>query len=118
MQVIIDKIKLMKSSYKRGVQAWFCRYIDGLGIDDPSKVFHSFRHTFATKAIEKRIPTEYQNALGGWVDRGIGQRIYGHKRDIRVMYQELCKIKYPINRELKELETEFKNSYVMSCLRP
>jgi len=37
-------------------------------------VFHSFRHTFETKAVEKKIPTEYQNA-SGWVDCGVGQRI-------------------------------------------
>jgi len=77
-----------------------------------SKVFHSFRHTFETKAVEKRIPTEYQNALGGWVDYGVGQRIYGKKKDVRIMLEELSKISYPIHKELKALEEQFRDTYV------
>ncbi len=92
------------------------RFFVLLGIDSPSKVFHSFRHTFETRAVEVKIPTEYQNALCGWRDSGIGQRIYGKKRDIRIMYEELCKINYPIKRELQELTKEFEGSYVLRFL--
>ena len=43
---------------------------------------------------------EYQNALCGWTDHGIGQRIYGRHKDIKVMLEELSKVNYPIQKEL------------------
>ena len=79
-------------------------------------MFHSFRHTFETKAVEKRIPSEYQNAICGWTDRGVGQRVYAHKKDIRVMLEELSKIEYPISRELNCLKKEFMDSYIVRAL--
>lgn len=103
--------------YGRAVQSWFARYLDELGLKEPSKVFHSFRHTFETKAVEARIPTEYQNALGGWRDYGIGQRIYGRKKDIRILYEELSKIEYPLQKEMAQLEERFKDSFVVKSLR-
>ena len=102
--------------YGRSVQAWFARHLDTLGIISETKVFHSFRHTFEAKAVEKRIPSEYQNAICGWTDRGVGQRVYGKKKDIRIMLEELSKIEYPINRELNELKKKFMDSYVLKCM--
>lgn len=114
-----NKIKLFEleriknGMYGRPVQSWFARHLDKLGITDKSKVFHSFRHTFETMAVEKKIPAEYQNAICGWTDQGVGQRIYAHKKDINTMKEEISKISYPINRELNELKKEFRNCYVM-----
>lgn len=103
--------------YGRAVQGWFARYLDKLGISDKAKVFHSFRHTFETKAVDKRIPAEYQNAICGWTNHGIGQRIYAHKKDMKIMLEELSKISYPINRELSELTKVFMDSFVMRDIR-
>ena len=92
------------NGYSGQIQHWFGRYLDKLNITDKSKVFHSFRHTFETMAVEKKIPAEYQNAICGWTDRGIGQRIYDRKKDVTVVREEISKIEYPINRELRELK--------------
>lgn len=115
-KLFVEKSEIVSGRYYRAISQWFARYIDDLGIKDPSKVFHSFRHTFATKAIEKRVPTEYQNSLGGWVEQGIGQKIYGKDRDIKIMLEELTKITFPIQKELKVLEEEFRSSWVMNLL--
>ena len=64
-----------------------------------------------TKAVEKRIPAEYQNALCGWADRGIGQRLYGKTKDIKVMLEELSKISYPLSKELKEFKKMIRTSF-------
>ncbi len=101
------------NGYAGPIQHWFARYLDTLKIRDKSKVFHSFRHTFETMAVEKRIPAEYQNAICGWTDQGIGQRLYAHKKDMSVMLEEISKIEYPINRELNALKKEFMDSYVV-----
>lgn len=101
------------NGYGGQIQHWFGRYLDSIGIKDKLKVFHSFRHSFETMAVEKRIPAEYQNAICGWTDKGVGQRIYGKKKDIRIVLEEISKIEYPINRELNELRKEFMDSYIM-----
>ena len=105
--------QIARGRYSRKVQAWFARYLDSIKITDKSKVFHSFRHTFETMAVEKKIPAEYQNAICGWTDQGIGQRLYAHKKDMNVMLEEISKINYPINRELSELKKAFMDSYIM-----
>ena len=105
-----------RNGYGKIVQTWFARYLDKIGITGTDKVFHSFRHTFETMAVEKRIPTEYQNAVCGWTDKGVGQRVYAHKKDMKIMLEEISKIEYPINRELNNLKKEFMDSYVIRGL--
>lgn len=100
-----------RGKYSRAVQGWFARYLDKLGITGADKVFHSFRYTFETKAIEVKMPAEYQNAIAGWADKGTGQRLYGKTKDIKVVYQELSKISYPLSKELKELKKLVRESY-------
>ena len=112
VQKLFGFTKIKRGLYNSQVQHWFARYLDKIGITDPSKVFHSFRHTFETMATEKRIPPQYQNAICGWSEQGIGQRIYAHKKDVRIMLEEISKIEYPINRELNELAKSFKDSYI------
>ena len=108
---LFDFAEIKRGLYNSQVQHWFARYLDKIGMSDPSKVFHSFRHTFETMATEKRIPPQYQNAICGWAEQGIGQRVYAHKKDIKIMLEELSKIDYPINRELNALGKEFMDSY-------
>ncbi len=102
-----------QNGYARVIQGWFGRYLDKIGIRDKKKVFHSFRHTFETKAVEIKMPIEYQNAICGWTDRGVGQRIYGKKKNINVTFEEISKINFPVKRELNELKKKFMDSYVM-----
>lgn len=102
-----------QNGYARVIQGWFGRYLDKIGIRDKKKVFHSFRHTFETKAVEIKVPIEYQNAICGWTDRGVGQRIYGRKKNINVTFEEISKINFPVKRELNELKKKFMDSYVM-----
>jgi integrase len=110
---LFDFAKIKRGLYNSQVQHWFARYLDKIGLSEPSKVFHSFRHTFETMATEKKIPPQYQNAICGWAEQGIGQRLYAHKKDVRVMLEEISKIEYPINRELNNLKKEFMDSYIM-----
>ncbi len=105
--------KTKHKGYSKIIQQWFNRYLDNHGITGKDKVFHSFRHTFETMAVEKRIPAEYQNAICGWREQGVGQRLYAHKKDMSIMLEEISKIEYPINRELRELKKEFMDCYIM-----
>ena len=98
--------------YGKAVEQWFARYLDTLGIKGKDKVFHSFRHTFENKAIEMKLHTEHQNALGGWSNGGVGQRVYGGHLSIPNLYEEISKINYPIRRELQGLKEAYAKCYV------
>jgi integrase len=58
---LFDLKQIERGTYGRIVQGWFARYLDKIGITAKDKVFHSFRHTFETNAVENRVPMEYQN---------------------------------------------------------
>ena len=109
---LFDFTKKKTGNYGGGMQHWFAGYLDKINIKESDKVFHSFRHTFETKAVEVKIPAEYQNAICGWTDNGVGQRVYGRQKDIHAMLEEISKICYPIQKELKGLKELFKDSYV------
>ena len=102
-----------KQGYGTAIQKWFARYLDSIGIKGKDKVFHSFRHTFETKALEKLLHTEHQNRLCGWTNKGVGQSVYGKQLHIKVLYDELCKIDYPIKKELNALKEAYADTYVM-----
>jgi integrase len=58
---------------------WFQRYLrdkNGLGIEDPAIVFHSFRHTFKTFCRAASINEEVSDALTGHAPTSVG-RSYG-----------------------------------------
>ncbi|NMG28083.1 site-specific integrase [Aromatoleum evansii] len=58
---------------------WFQRYLrtrSGLGISDPTVVFHSFRHTFKTLCRAAMIPEDVHDALTGHVSASISRQ-YG-----------------------------------------
>ena len=100
-----------KNKYAGSVTHWFARYLDKIGIKASKKVFHSFRYTFEEKAIDRNISTEVQNALGGWVNRGTGQAIYGRRITIQILNREIKKIKYPYLAdyldEFKKIKKDF-----------
>lgn len=45
---------------------FFARFLDKVGIIDPKKVFHSFRHNYRDALREADISIEKVRALGGW----------------------------------------------------
>lgn len=45
---------------------WFARFLDGVGVKDAKKVFHSFRHSYRDALREADLSGEKVRALGGW----------------------------------------------------
>ncbi|MGU3466882.1 tyrosine-type recombinase/integrase [Methylobacterium sp. C33D] len=56
---------------------WFGRYLSRAGIDDPTKVFHSFRHTFKDECRRAGIEEEVHDALTGHAGGTRVGRSYG-----------------------------------------
>jgi integrase len=72
---------------------WWARYADGLGITDPRKVFHSFRHTFKLACRSARIEEERHDALTGHTSASVGRR-YGGGVPLEVLAEEIAKVSY------------------------
>lgn len=83
-----------KNQFAGAFSQWFGRYLTSIKIPDERKVFHSFRYTLEGQAIKAHLPTEVQNAICGWANKGIGQSLYGKNIDIRFLKREINKIKY------------------------
>lgn len=74
---------------------WFGRYLRGtIGITDPRKVFHSFRHTFKDACRDAGLPEDVHDALTGHVNDSVS-RGYGSGHSLKVLAQAMAKIKYP-----------------------
>lgn len=80
--------------YSHDLSRWFGRHLGKIGLDDPSLVFHSFRHGFRDAGARARIQDATIDALGGWKTPGIGAG-YGNRRAlIGLMAGELRRIRF------------------------
>lgn len=52
--------------FSHGLTRWFARFLAGLGMNDPSLVFHSFRHGFKDACLRGGAADSTVRALGGW----------------------------------------------------
>ena len=72
---------------------WWSRYTDDLGIADPRKVFHSFRHTFKRACRAARIEEELHDALTGHTTPSVGRK-YGDGVPLEVLAEAVAKVSY------------------------
>ena len=72
-----------------------------LGITDPLKVIHSFRHTFKDACRKARIAEVVHDTLTGHANGSVG-RGYGSGEPLDVLAEAVAKIRYPV--DLKHLQ--------------
>jgi integrase len=73
---------------------WYARFVDGLGVSDPRKAFHSFRHSFKDACRAAGISEEIHDALTGHVSGGGVGRKYGLGPSLPVMAEAIARIEY------------------------
>lgn len=75
---------------------WFARFLDGRGIKDRRKAFHSFRHAFRDRLRAAGVPEERAQALGGWAGQGT-DKAYGQSPVVlaAILSEEMAKVSYP-----------------------
>lgn len=81
-----------KGKFSASWSKWFGRYLDRIGIDDPSKVFHSFRHTFKRFSRMCGIPEDRHDALTGHRN-GSTARDYGGDYPLRPLAEAISSYK-------------------------
>ncbi|WP_329604936.1 site-specific integrase [Spartinivicinus ruber] len=85
------QLNKVSGKYGKNVTKWFTRFKQRLGFG-PSKVFHSFRHTFRDLAVESGVPSEHIKALLGHTQGDVTHGIYGSGFSLRVLNASLQKI--------------------------
>jgi integrase len=69
------------------------RYLDRIGITDPRKVYHSFRHTFKDAARKAKLEKAMRDKLQGHAHHDVAED-YGIGWDFQDLYEAICKISY------------------------
>ncbi len=75
---------------------WWGRYNHAIGITDPKKVFHSFRHTFVDAAKRGKVPREIRKSLVGH-SLGDVHDGYGSEDSIERLAEEIAKVTYCVD---------------------
>ncbi|WP_066772119.1 site-specific integrase [Croceicoccus mobilis] len=78
-----DLLPGSKDDYAHNFSKWFGRFKKGVGLHQPSLVFHSFRHGFRDACREVGISEDLAMALGGWATRNVASG-YGSKGARRI----------------------------------
>lgn len=76
---------------------WWGHYTDALGITDPRKVFHSFRHTFKRACRAAHIEEELHDALTGHTSASVGRKYGSGGGDgvpLEVLHEAIAKVSY------------------------
>lgn len=99
---MFPELKADGRGYMSGVfQKRFATFLTSVGIDDPKKVFHSFRHTWADAMRAAEVVEERRQVLGGW--KGVGvDKLYGSGFPTALMADAISRLSYP-NLDLRHL---------------
>lgn len=76
------------------VGQWFSRYKQECGIEDKAKVFHSFRHTWKTHAVDAGIPERVCRQFQGHEGKDAADK-YGTAPSMRVMVDAIASYRVP-----------------------
>ena len=72
---------------------WFGRYKTKLGITDPRKTFHSFRHTLIDDLRDAGVQDSLIKRIAGHEDGAVTFSIYGSRSPLRAMLEAMVQIK-------------------------
>ncbi len=76
------------------VGQWFSLYKQECGIEDKAKVFHSFRHTWKTHAVDAGIPERVCRQFQGHEGKDAADK-YGTAPSMRVMVDAIACYRVP-----------------------
>ncbi|RDH41984.1 site-specific integrase [Zooshikella ganghwensis] len=81
--------------YGKNVTKWFTKFKQRLDFP-PTKVFHSFRHTFRDLSVEAGMPSEHLKALLGHTQKDITHRVYGTGFGLELLNKSIQRISFDI----------------------
>jgi len=95
-----------KGKFSKNASKWVGRYIDGVGITDKRKVFHSFRHTALDRMKQAGVEEGKAAAVAGQTYGGISYSRYGKSYQPSVLLDTVSAISVPSLNETLGLGAE------------
>jgi integrase len=90
------KKRILNQPYSQFLPRWFNRtYLPKIGITDPTKVFHSFRHTFKTAMAVAGVQRAISDAITGHDDSSSGAG-YVHDASLDVLKDAVDRVSYEL----------------------
>jgi integrase len=76
---------------------WWGRYVRAMGITDPRKVFHSFRHGFKAACRAAEIEEEVHDGITGHAGGGEGRRYGKGKIPMKVLNKAMERVSFDVD---------------------
>lgn len=89
---LFPKLEAVRGKLGHAASKWFGRYKAKLGITDPRKTFHSFRHTFIDDLRDAGVQDSLIKRMVGHEDNSVTFGIYGSRIPIKAMAEALTHI--------------------------
>ncbi|UUC48125.1 site-specific integrase [Pseudomonas citronellolis] len=86
---IFPELVPTRGKYGHAPSKWFSRFKQKLGITDPRKTFHSFRHTFIDDLREAGVQDSLIKRMVGHEDSAVTFGVYGSRIPLKAMQKAL-----------------------------
>ncbi|MHC8321404.1 site-specific integrase [Pseudomonas sp. GB2N2] len=89
---LFPELEAVRGKLGHAPSKWFGRYKTKLGITDPKKTFHSFRHTLIDDLRDAGIQDSLIKRIAGHEDGAVTFSIYGSRSPLKAMAEALKRI--------------------------
>ncbi|BAN47682.1 site-specific integrase [Metapseudomonas resinovorans] len=89
---LFPDLEATRDKYGHAPSKWFGRYKVKLGINDPRKAFHSFRHTFIDDLREAGVQDSLVKRMVGHEDGSVTFGVYGSRLPLKAMLDAITSI--------------------------
>jgi integrase len=86
---LFPDLKPVRGKLGHAPSKWFGRYKTKLGITDPRKTFHSFRHTLIDELRDAGVQDSLIKRIAGHEDGAVTFSVYGSRSPLRAMAEAL-----------------------------
>lgn len=89
---VFPELKAVRRKLGHAPSKWFGRYKTKLGISDPRKTFHSFRHTLIEDLLDAGVQDSLIKRIAGHEDEAVTSSVYGSRNPLKAITDAICKI--------------------------
>lgn len=89
---VFPELEAVRGKLGHAPSKWFGRYKTRLGITDPRKTFHSFRHTLIDDLRDAGVQDSLIKRIAGHEDGAVTFSIYGSRSPLKAMLEALMQI--------------------------
>jgi len=89
---VFPELEAVRGKLGHAPSKWFGRYKTKLGITDPRKTFHSFRHTLIDDLRDLGVQDSLIKRIAGHEDGAVTFSIYGSRSPLKAMAEALSQI--------------------------